>query len=132
MARDAKGSARILAVQQQLRKMEEAKLGELQRKLHDIKEEQVSLVSAMNDDGALQNLFLDTMAQRLKSLADHERRYEVLVARQAVAVRNEATKEKAADRLAKRRAQEEYAKELQKQLDGILETLAHPNDASLR
>lgn len=132
MARDAKGSARILAVQQQLRKMEEAKLGELQRKLQDIKDEQIALVSAMNDDGALQNLFLDAMALRLKTLADHERKAEVLVNRQAMAVRVEATKEKAADKLATRRAQEEQAREQQKQLQDILETFAHRSDASLR
>lgn len=132
MSRDAKGSARILSVQRQLRKIEEAKLGELQRKLQSIKDEQVALVAAMNDDGALQNLFLDTMALRLKTLAEHERRAEVLVNRQAIAVRDEAGKEKAAERLAKRRAQEEKAAEAQKDLDSILELIAHPGDASLR
>jgi hypothetical protein len=132
MARDAKGSARILSVQQQLRKIEEAKLGELQRKLQGIKDEQVALVSAMNDDGALQNLFLGTMALRLKALAEHEKRADSAVNRQSVAVREEATKDKTAERLAKRRADEEQAKQTQKELDGILELLAHPRDASLR
>ena len=61
MARNAKGSNRILAVQQQLRKIEEAKMADLQRRLQAVKEEQVALVKAMNDDGALQNLFLDAM-----------------------------------------------------------------------
>lgn len=132
MARDAKGSARLLSVQQQLRKIEEAKLGELQRKLQGIKDEQVALVSAMNDDGALQNLFLGAMALRLKTLAEHEKRADLAVNRQSVAVREEATKEKAAERLAKRRADEEQAKRTQKELDDILELLAHPRDASLR
>ncbi|MDO9382618.1 MAG: hypothetical protein Q7T86_07105 [Hyphomicrobiaceae bacterium] len=132
MARDAKGSARILSVQQQLRKIEEAKLGELQRKLQGIKDEQVALVSAMNDDGALQNLFLGTMALRLKTLAEHEKRADIAVNWQSVAVREEATKEKTAERLAKRRADEEQAKQTQKELDDILELLAHPRDASLR
>lgn len=132
MARDAKGSARLLSVQQQLRKIEEAKLGELQRKLQGIKDEQVALVSAMNDDGALQNLFLGAMALRLKTLAEHEKRADLAVNRQSVAVREEATKEKTAERLAKRRADEEQAKQTQKELDDILELLAHPRDASLR
>ena len=132
MARDAKGSARLLSVQQQLRKIEEAKLGELQRKLQGIKDEQVALVSAMNDDGALQNLFLGTMALRLKALAEHEKRADLAVNQQSVAVREEATKEKTAERLAKRRADEEQAKQTQKELDDILELLAHPRDASLR
>lgn len=132
MARDAKGSARILSVQQQLRKIEEAKLGELQRRLQDIKDEQVALVSAMNDDGALQNLFLDTMAWRLKTLAEHEKRADVLVTRQAVAVGVEAIKEKAAQRLSDRRTAEEAAKAAQKQLDEVLEVFVRPRDASLR
>lgn len=132
MSRDAKGSARILSVQQQLRKIEEVKLGELQRKLQAIKDEQVALVAAMNDDGALQNLFLDTMALRLKTLAEHERRAEISVNWQAVAVRQEATKEKAAERVATRRAQDEAAKREQKELEDILEQLGHAQDASLR
>lgn len=132
MSRDAKGSARILSVQQQLRKIEEVKLGELQRKLQAIKDEQVALVAAMNDDGALQNLFLDTMALRLKTLADRERRAEIAVNWQAVAVRQEATKEKAAERVATRRAQDEAAKREQKELEEILEQLGHAQDASLR
>ncbi len=132
MSRDAKGSARILSVQQQLRKIEEVKLGELQRKLQAIKDEQVALVAAMNDDGALQNLFLDTMALRLKTLAEHERRAEISVNWQAVAVRQEATKEKAAERVATRRAQDEAAKREQKELEEILEQLGHTQDASLR
>lgn len=132
MSRDAKGSARILSVQQQLRKVEESKLGELQRQLQSLKDEQVSLVSAMNDDGALQSLFLDAMARRLKVLAENEIRTEALVAHQAVAVRIEATKEKAAERLAKRRAHEEHLKDQQKELNEILEAMAHPRDASLR
>lgn len=132
MSRDAKGSVRILSVQKQLRKIEEVKLGELQRRLQAIKDEQVALVAAMNDDGALQNLFLDTMALRLKTLAEHEKRAEVAVNWQAVAVRQEATKEKAAERLANRRVQEEQAKQSQQELEDILEQLAHVQDASLR
>jgi hypothetical protein len=132
MSRDAKGSARILSVQQQLRKIEEVKLGGLQSRLQAIKDEQVALVAAMNDDGALQNLFLDTMALRLKTLAEQEKRAELAVNFQTLAVRQEATKEKAAERLASRRAQEEQVKRSQKELEEILEQLAHTQDASLR
>jgi hypothetical protein len=132
MARNAKGSHRILAVQQQLRKIEEAKMADLQRRLQAVKEEQVALVKAMNDDGALQNLFLDAMAMRLKTLAEHERLAEAAVTRQAYAVRDEATKEKAAERLYTRRAHEEQLQSAQKQLDEVLELMVQPRDASLR
>jgi hypothetical protein len=132
MSGDAKGAQRLLAVQRQLRRIEEAKLGELQRRLQDIKDEQVSLVGTMNDDGALQGLFLDAMARRLKALAEQEDKVEILANRQAVAVRVEATKEKAAEKLAKRREAAARALEAQKELDAILELIAHPRDASLR
>jgi len=132
MARDAKSAQRLLSVQRQMRRIEEAKLGELQARLADIRGEQVSLVAAMNDDGALQGLFLDAMARRLKALAEQEDKIEVLANRQALAVRAEATKEKAAEKLSERRNAEARALEAQKQLDDILELLAHPRDASLR
>jgi hypothetical protein len=132
MSGDARGAQRLLCVQRQLRRIEEAKLADLQRRLQDIKDEQVSLVGTMNDDGALQGLFLDAMARRLKALAEQEDKVEVLANRQAVAVRVEATKEKAAEKLAKRREAEARALEAQKELDAILELIAHPRDASLR
>lgn len=132
MSRDANGAKRLLSVQRQLRKIEEAKLAEVQRRLQDVKDEQVALVAAMNDDGALQGLFLDTMARRLKSLAELEGKVEVLVARQAMAVRVEATKEKAAEKLSDRREAEARSLEAQKQLDEILELIGQPRDASLR
>lgn len=132
MARDAKSARRLLSVQRQMRRIEEAKLGELQARLADIRGEQVSLVAAMNDDGALQGLFLDAMARRLKALAEQEDKIEVLANRQALAVRAEATKEKAAEKLSERRNAEALALEAQRQLDDILELLAHPRDASLR
>lgn len=129
MARDAKGAARILAVQSQMRKIEEAKLGELQGKLHSLRQEQISLISAMNEDGALQNLFLDTMATRMKSLVEQEKTVEQQVNIQAIAVRNEAGKEKAAEKLAKRRADDEQARLAQKQLDEVLEVFVRPPEA---
>ncbi len=132
MAKDAKSAARILSVQKQIRKIEEAKLGALQGRLQAIKDEQVALVSAMNNDGALQALFLDTMAVRMKSLASKERYAEALVVQQAAVVRDEAGREKAAQRLAERKAQEERIEEEQRQLNDILDVFVRPKDASLR
>lgn len=132
MARDAKGSARILAVQRQMRRIEEAKLADLQRRVIEIQQERVDLVAAMNDDGALQSLFIDTMALRLKSLAEQLVVAEARRNAQTLAVREEATKEKAAERLANTRAADERSAQTQKQLDEVLEQLAHPRDASLR
>lgn len=132
MARDAKSSQRILAVQRQLRRMQEVKLAELEGRVAEIKGEQISLISAMNEDGALQSLFLDTMARRMDSLAEQLPRAQAAVDVQVVAVRAEATKEKAAERIANSRIAEERAHAAQKELDEVLELLAHPRDASLR
>lgn len=133
MARDAKAAARILKVQRQLRRMEEARLGEAQARVEDLNAEQLSLVATMNDDGALQHLFLDAMARRLKALVAPTRRAEADVVAQTLVVRDGAIKEKAAERLTQDRSAEEQARAARRDLAEVLELVVQRSgNASLR
>jgi uncharacterized coiled-coil protein SlyX len=91
---------RILAVQQHLHRIEEWKLSDLQRKLEELQTLQESLIRALNEDHALQGLFIDCMARRLRVLADEA----ALVGRQrqvqTVQLLEQAARKACAERLA--------------------------------
>jgi hypothetical protein len=72
-ARAAK-SKRILAAQQQLLRIEQWKMAELQRRLAELTSAQLELIAALNDSSALHGLFIDTTARRLSSLAEEAER----------------------------------------------------------
>jgi CRP-like cAMP-binding protein len=61
---------RILGVQRQLQRIEEYRLAELRGRLEQLGSDQRELIAALNEDDALQGLFIDSMARRLKSLSD--------------------------------------------------------------
>jgi len=65
---------RILALQRQLHRLSQWRLGELQRQEEAIQGKQRDLIGALNDDDRLQGLFVGAMAKRLSSLADQEAR----------------------------------------------------------
>jgi hypothetical protein len=116
MAEDrARRVARILEVQKQLYAREEWRLTELQRRLGDLDRDQRELIGALNEDAALQGLFLDAMARRLRSLADEWARVEREREAQAHAVRSAGARVGTAQRLFDRvtreaaRAREQHA-----------------------
>ena len=74
MSERAHKAHRILDVQLQLHRIEEWRMSELQRRLDGLEAEQRSLIGALNDDDALQGLFLDAMARRLRALAEETTR----------------------------------------------------------
>jgi uncharacterized coiled-coil protein SlyX len=63
---------RILAVQRQLHRIEEWKIADLHRQLEELGAAQRGVIGALNEHDALQGLFLDAMARRLRALADEE------------------------------------------------------------
>jgi len=65
---------RMLEVQKQLHRVETRKLAELQRRMSDLEVSQVDLIGALNDDQALHGLFIDNMADRLRSLSEESGR----------------------------------------------------------
>ena len=65
---------RILDVQQQLHRIEEWRLADLDRTLLALAASEQELIRALNEDDALQGLFIDAMARRLASIAEQTAR----------------------------------------------------------
>jgi hypothetical protein len=63
---------RILHLQQQLHRLSQWRLSELQGHEAEIQDKQRDLIGALNGDSKLQGLFVDSMAKRLSSLANEE------------------------------------------------------------
>jgi hypothetical protein len=63
---------RILHLQQQLHRLSQWRLSELQGQEAEIQDKQRELIGALNSDGRLQGLFVGSMARRLTSLANEE------------------------------------------------------------
>lgn len=117
MAEDRTARAqRVLAVQKQLYRMEEWKLAELQRQLADLEREQHELIGTLNTDAALQGLFIDAMARRLRSLSDAAGRVERERAAQAQIMREAGARvgiaRRLSDRLDRQAARDEEKKDL--------------------
>ena len=60
---------RVLALQEQLHRVEHWKLLDLQRRVAELDSQRRELIAALNDSDALQGLFLDATARRLMSIA---------------------------------------------------------------
>lgn len=65
---------RILDVQQQLHRIEEWRLADLDRTLLALAASEQELIRALNEDDASQGLFIDAMARRLASIAEQAAR----------------------------------------------------------
>lgn len=63
---------RILDVQEQLHKVEQYRLAEVQQHLAHLVQDQQSLISSLNAEDGLQGLFIDAAVRRLRSLAEQE------------------------------------------------------------
>lgn len=132
MQRRARKSHRVLALQQQLNRIEQWKLAELQRRLAGLETEQRELIGALNEDHALHGLFIDTMARRLSSLAEEA----VVVGRdkdaQSVRAVEHSAKVKLAERLAEARDLDvQRADDRRQLLDMIEQFLRRPRTTSL-
>ena len=69
MSTRAQRTRRVLALQEQLHRVERWKLLDLQRQAAELDALRRELIAALNDDNALQGLFLDATARRLRSIA---------------------------------------------------------------
>lgn len=72
--RDPAKIHRILDVQQQLHRIEEWRLADLDRALLALAATEQELIRALNEDDALQGLFIDATARRLASIAEQAAR----------------------------------------------------------
>jgi hypothetical protein len=124
-------SRRILAAQQQLHRIEQWKLAQLQARLAELENAQVELIGALNDTNALHGLFIDTMARRLGSLAEEASRVGREKDAQALELARYAVRVRLADRLAQSIALEVRQEEERKQLLDIAEQFVGRKATSL-
>jgi hypothetical protein len=69
MSTRAQRTRRVLALQEQLHRVQHWKLLDLQRRVAELDTQRRELIAALNDSDALQGLFLDATARRLMSIA---------------------------------------------------------------
>jgi hypothetical protein len=91
---------RILGVQQQLYRIEEWKLADLERALERLEASQQDLIRALNEDDALQGLFIDALARRLRSLSEEASRVGQDRDAQSARLLEHAARKACAERLA--------------------------------
>ena len=91
---------RMLAVQRQLHRIEEWKLADLERALERLEASQRELIGALNEDDALQGLFIDAMARRLRSLSEEASRVGQERQAQSARMLEHAARKVCAERLA--------------------------------
>jgi hypothetical protein len=100
MSAQARKIHRMLAVQQQLYRIEEWKLADLERTLERLEVSQREVIGALNEDDALQGLFLDAMARRLRSLGEEASRVGQQREEQSARLLEQGARKVCAERLA--------------------------------
>lgn len=90
---------RVLALQEQLHRIERWKLLALQRRATELDVQRRELIAALNDSDALQGLFLDATARRLMSIAQEADAVAREEQMQAVRVAEHAMRVACAERL---------------------------------
>jgi hypothetical protein len=90
---------RVLAVQQQMQRIEEWKLAEIERRIAALDAAQREVIAALNQDSALHGLFVDATAKRLNALAKDARRAEAEKAQQVPRLTEQTARLRLAERL---------------------------------
>jgi len=121
MQRRAAKSRRILKAQQQLHRIEQWKMAELQRRLADLTSAQLELIDALNDSNALHGLFIDNTARRLSSLAEEAERVTRDRNDQSLRMREHAVRVRISSKLAQSIAQDLDREIERKELLDIIE-----------
>jgi uncharacterized coiled-coil protein SlyX len=121
----------MLAAQQQLHRIEQWKMADLQRRLGDLEVSQLELISALNDTNALHGLFIDTMARRLSSLAEEAERVAREKNAQSLKLTDHAARVRIAERLAEAIALDVQREDERKELLDIVEQVLNRKGTSL-
>lgn len=122
---------RILSVQEKLHQMAEWNLARTEREKSDLQKTEVEIVSALNEDAALQGLFVDAMAKRLKKLAIEAERVERRREEEARILREEGLRLKRTERMTGRLRREVRDGEGKRGFADLVDTLVKNVDASL-
>jgi ribosomal protein L9 len=124
-------SRRILSARQQLHRIEQWKLAQLQARVAELETEQIELIGALNDTNALHGLFIDTMARRLGTLAEETGRVTIEKDAKARELAEHAVGVKLAEQLAKAVAREVHSEEERKRLLDVIDQFVTWNSTSL-
>lgn len=122
---------RILAAEQQLHRIEQWKLAEVERRLADLEAMQIELIGALNDTNALHGLFIDNTARRLGSITVEAERIGRERDEQALKLKAHATRVKVCERLALEHGQDFEREKEGKELLDIVEQFVGRKRASL-
>ena len=131
MKKRAEKSRRILSAQQQLHRIEQWKMAELQRRLAELEATQIELISALNDTHALHGLFIDATARRLSSIAEEAERVARDTKMQSLKVNEHATRVRVCERLATAQQQDFEREEEGKELLEVVEQFVNRKRTSL-
>jgi hypothetical protein len=131
MQNRAEKTRRVASVQAQIKRLEEWKLAELERRLAKSEEAQRETIAALNQDHPLHGLFIDVIARRLRTLTEEASRTRDIRDVQGRRLLACAGRSKSADRLAAAADRAEQRDIAKKELLELVETLAARRDASL-
>jgi hypothetical protein len=123
MANPVERARRVLALQEQLHRIEHWKLLDLQRRSAELAAEREDLIAALNNDVALQGLFLDATARRLKSMAQEADAVAREETAQTARVGEYATRVACADRHHQAVSETERRQDERQTLREVLDTL---------
>lgn len=124
-------AARILAVQQQMQRIEDARLAMLQSRFDRLENEQKHIIGVLNSDEILDGRVVDTMAQRMRTLAESSRRTASAKDTQSQRVLERTRQVKHAERLSGTVTAADNKAEADRQLRETIELYLAAKDASL-
>lgn len=122
---------RILAAEEQLHRIEQWKLADLEHRLAELETMQVQLIGALNETNALHGLFIDATARRLSSIAEEAERVGREKAVQSLTLREHAGRVKVCERLYREHKQDVESEVEGKQLLDVVEQFVSRRGTSL-
>jgi hypothetical protein len=130
-AQKAEKARRILLALEQLHRVEQWKLADLERRLAELEKEQLELIGALNSTNALHGLFIDATARRLGTISEEAEKAGRAKEAQALTLKEHATRVKVSERVTADYEQEALREEEAKELMEILEQIVGGKRTSL-
>jgi hypothetical protein len=130
-ANKADKARRILAALEQLHRVEQWKMADLEQRLAELEQAQVELIGALNDSNALHGLFIDATARRLSTTAEEAERVARAKEVQALKLKEHAARVKMSERLTLDREQDAVREREAKELMDIVEQTVNGKPTSL-
>lgn len=125
-----KNQRRILAVHEHLHRIEVGRLSKLEREARDLKEEEVRIVSYLDQNREMIAIFPDIVLQRLKANIQQQQSVLLAVERQTTVALEQAKRVKQAERLVKNAEREREQELAREDLREIIERVSWRPDIS--